>query len=91
MEFNSGFKGLSHGSVPHKIVNIMTCQEKSTWHAVFVRSFLRLLKGSYDFCYDRLRLWVYGLVLSEPKIMDRKEVVNTGDMLENTERSYSQL
>jgi hypothetical protein len=56
----------------------MTCQEMSTWHAMFVGSSLRLVKDSYGYCYDRLRLWVYGLVLSEPKIMDRKEVVITG-------------
>ena len=63
----------------------------STWHAVSVGSSFRLVKESYDFRYDRLRLWVYCLVLSEPKIIDRKEVVNTGDMLVNTERRYCQL
>jgi len=69
----------------------MTCQDMSTWHAVCVGSSFRLVKESYGFCYDRLRLWVYGLVLSETKIIDRKDVVNTGDMLVNTERRYCQL
>jgi len=54
-------------------------------------SSFRPVKVSYDFCYDRLLLWVYGLVLSEPKIIGRKKVVNTGDMLVNTERRYCQL
>jgi hypothetical protein len=69
----------------------MTCPDMSTWHAEWFGSSLRLVKESYDFCYDRLRLWVYDLVLSEPKIMGRKEVVNAGDMLEDTDRSYRQL